>query len=88
MAITDGKNGLYFTVGSNTLHGLSKVDEVYSAIGSGDCLLTGIIAGHVFQKANLEIVNLGAACGATNCIRPERRMIYKGDVKGFLNKTE
>ncbi len=87
-AITDGENGLYFTMDNDTFHGLSKVEEVYSTIGSGDCLLAGIIAGYVLQKNNQEIANLGAACGAANCIRPELGMMHKKDVEEFLNKID
>lgn len=85
-AITDGEKGLYFNIGDNTLHGLSKVEEVYSTIGSGDCLLAGIIAGYVMQKTNEQIANLGAACGAANCVRPELGLMHKADVERFLDE--
>ncbi len=84
-AITDGENGLYFYNGKESLHALSKVDEVYSTIGSGDCLLAGIISGHVQELETQEIANLGAACGAANCIRPELGMIYKEDVERLIS---
>ena len=83
-AITDGEKGLYYKVDDTTLHGLSKIDEVYSTIGSGDCLLAGIVAGHINQLENQEIVELGAACGAANCIRPELGMLHKKDVERLI----
>ncbi|MCF6360505.1 MAG: PfkB family carbohydrate kinase [Cyclobacteriaceae bacterium] len=85
-AITDGEKGLYFNAGNNTLHSLSKVEEVYSTIDSGDCLLAGIIAGYVMRKFNQQIADLGAACGAANCIRPELGLMHNADVERLLNE--
>ena len=59
--------------------------EVHSTIGSGDCLLAGVIAGHVQELETQSMANLGAACGAANCIRPELGMLYKEDVKRLLD---
>ena len=83
-AITDGANGLSYFNGSETLHSLAKITKVYSSIGSGDCLLAGIIAGHINQNTDQEIANLGAACGAANCLRPELGMLRKSDVENLL----
>ena len=58
--------------------------KVYSSIGSGDCLLAGIIAGHIHQKEDQDIANLGAAAGAANCLRHELGMLRKSDVENLL----
>jgi len=84
-AITDGDKGLYYTKGKKTLHSLYKIEKVYSTIGSGDCLLAGIVAGHINQLEDQDIANLGAACGAANCKRTELGMLYKADVENLLS---
>ncbi len=85
VAITDGENGLYLTLENKTYHALSKVNKVFSTIGSGDCLVAGLIAGFVKALKAQEVAKLGAACGAANCIRPELGMLYKEDVDKFLH---
>ena len=85
-AITDGANGLYYYNGAETLHSLAKISEVYSTIGSGDCLLAGIIAGNINNDTDQDIANLGAACGAANCLRPELGMLRKSDVEKLLEQ--
>ena len=84
-AITDGAKGLFYNKDDNTLHGLFRVDNVYSTIGSGDCLLAGLIFGHVHQLPVQEIANYGAACGAANCLRHELGMLYKKDVENLID---
>lgn len=83
-AITDGSRGLHYLTAENALHSLAKVDKVISTIGSGDCLLAGIIAGHVRHLDQQQIADLGAACGAANCLRPELGMLHQRDVEQLL----
>lgn len=85
-AITDGAKGLYLHDGEKTFHSLAKIEKVYSTIGSGDCLLAGIIAGFVRQLVPQDIANLGAVCGAANCVNPNLGMIDKKDVLNLLEK--
>jgi tagatose 6-phosphate kinase len=85
-AITDGANGLSYFNGSVILHSLAKITKVHSSIGSGDCLLAGIIAGHIYKKKDQDIANLGAACGAANCLRQELGMMRRSDVEELLLK--
>lgn len=83
-AITDGPRGLHYLTGNGHFRSLAKVDKVISTIGSGDCLLAGVIAGHVQQLNDEDTANLGAACGAANCLRPELGMLYEQDVTLLL----
>lgn len=87
-AITDGARGLSYLTPKQTFHGLARVDTVISTIGSGDCLLAGIIAGHIRQLEPQRIAHLGAACGAANCIRPELGMLYEQDVIRLYQSLE
>lgn len=82
--ITNGSKGVYHSTNDHEVHSVYKVDKVISTIGSGDCLLAGVVAGHLLSYSAQEIANIGAACGAANCIREELGMIYKTDVLRLL----
>lgn len=79
-AITDGAKGLYLMTNTDEYHALAKIDEVISTIGSGDCLVAGIVAGYMRQLTLGQVAKLGAACGAANCRRHELGMLFKSDV--------
>lgn len=80
-AITDGSKGLHYLTRSGAYHSLAKIERVISTIGSGDCLLAGIIAGHIQHLDDQKTAALGASCGAANCLRPELGMLHKEDVQ-------
>ncbi|WP_159581874.1 1-phosphofructokinase family hexose kinase [Marinoscillum sp. 108] len=83
-AITDGSKGLYLISENEMHHALAKIEEVISTIGAGDCLLAGIIAGVLQNLPHQSIANLGAACGAANCMRADLGMLHKEDVERLL----
>ena len=79
-AITDGSKGLSLLTKDQEYHSLAKIDHVISTIGSGDCLTAGVVAG-LTQSLDLQsVANLGAACGAANCLREDLGVLYKKDV--------
>lgn len=83
-AITDGSKGLHLSTTENTYHSLAKIDNVISTIGSGDCLTAGVAAGVADDQDSQHIANLGAACGAANCLREDLGMLHKKDVERLL----
>ncbi len=83
-AITDGSKGLYLISRSVQSHSLKSVDKVISTVGCGDCLLGGIVAGYIQNMTFSEIAELGAACGAANCLRSELGMLRKDDVENLI----
>lgn len=85
-AITDGSKGLQLLSGQNTYHSLAKIDKVISTIGSGDCLTAGVVAGLVQNMELQQVSNLGAACGAANCLREDLGMLYKKHVEELLSE--
>ena len=87
-AITDGAKGLYLISGHQEHHALAKIDNVLGTIGSGDCLLAGILMGHYRTLSNQEIANTGAAFGAANCVREELGMLHKKDVEDLLKAMD
>ncbi|MBR11239.1 MAG: 1-phosphofructokinase, partial [Rickettsiales bacterium] len=83
-AITDGSKGLHLLNKDQSFHSLTKVDQVISTIGSGDCLTAGVVAGLAQAMSLQEVANLGAACGAANCLREDLGMLRKSDVEMLL----
>jgi tagatose 6-phosphate kinase len=87
-AITCGDKGLYLFDGNQIVHALSKVENVISAVGSGDSLMAGLIVAY---KRNFDLVataKLAAASGAANCIREDLGMFYKNDVDMLVDRCE
>lgn len=87
-AITDGANGLYYINTEKEIHSLATVENVVSTIGSGDCLLAGIVAGHLNNLSTTAIAKLGAAYGAANCVRKELGMLYKKDINNLFEAAQ
>lgn len=86
--ITAGAEGLYIVTKDNDLlHASVKIDNVYSSVGSGDCLTAGLA---IAKRKNLNIeetAKLAAACGAANCLREELGMLYKKDVDKLFEQV-
>lgn len=88
VAITAGPEGLYLGSGESILHGNVKLDRVYSAVGSGDCLTAGLATALIRKMETEDLVRLGVACGAANCLREDLGMLYKSDVDRLLDDIE
>lgn len=86
-AVTDGAKGLHYFTKDVAVQTLSKVDKVISAIGSGDCLLAGIVAGYLKNLDPTETAKLGAAFGAANCMRKELGMLFREDVQKLFESA-
>lgn len=86
-AVTDGANGLYLATKNEVYHAYCKLDQVISAVGSGDCLLAGLMVSQYEKKSNKEMAITAVACGAANCLRPELGMLFKKDVLELRNKV-
>ncbi|WP_421897875.1 1-phosphofructokinase family hexose kinase [Marinoscillum sp.] len=87
-AITDGSRGLYLLSENEAHHALAKIEKVVSTIGAGDCLLAGIVSGVLQKLPPQSIANLGAACGAANCMRTDLGMLHKQDVELLLSEMQ
>lgn len=87
-AITAGKDGLYVNLDDKILHGNVKLDNIYSCVGSGDCLTAGLATGILHEIDIEEMLILGVACGGANCLRPDLGMLYQHDVKKLMEKVE
>jgi tagatose 6-phosphate kinase len=86
-AITEGKKGLYLTDGKDLLHGHVAVNQCFSAVGSGDCLVAGLMMAHLKKMSLQDSARLGVACGAANCVREELGMLNKQDVEALIGQV-
>jgi len=88
VAITAGPKGLYLGFDESILHGKIKLDHIHSAGGRGDSLTAGLATGVIRKMKTDDLVRLGVACGAANCLRKDLGMLHKSDVERLLDKIE
>jgi tagatose 6-phosphate kinase len=88
VAITTGPEGLYLGFDESIIHGNVKLDHIHSAVGSGDCLTAGLATGITRKMKTDDLVRLGVACGAANCLTKDLGMLHKSDVERLLDKIE
>ncbi len=87
-AVTDGAKGLYLTSGNEMLHASCKIEKVYSAVGSGDSLVAGLVIAYVRGYDLTETARLATACGAANCSNKELGLLKKADIDNLKLKTQ
>ena len=87
LALTAGKEGLYFISKEVEFHAVFHVEDVVSTVGCGDALLAGIVVASYQNKPFETIARYGAAFGAANCKRADLGMIYKKDVEELLKNV-
>lgn len=88
MAVTDGSKGLFLRFKDKNLHSNIKLNKIFSAVGSGDCLTAGLGVSLMRNNSNEEMASLATACGAANCMRKDLGMLYKSDVLSLLPNIE
>lgn len=87
LALTAGKDGLYLSTPAAAIHASCRLEQIVSAVGSGDCLTAGLAVGH-YRGNNLEqMARLGASCGSANCLREDLGMLYRKDVEELLGRV-
>jgi tagatose 6-phosphate kinase len=82
--VTSGPDGLYLAHGQEVVHAHCNIDQVYSAVGSGDCLVAGFAVALKRHMSIQDSARLAVACGAANCIREDLGMLYRKDVERLL----
>jgi len=81
-AVTAGSDGLYLVnKDQSIIHANCKLENIISPVGSGDCLMSGLIVAENQNLSLAETAKLAVACGAANCIREDLGMFYKKDVE-------
>jgi fructose-1-phosphate kinase PfkB-like protein len=85
-AVTAGSDGLYLAFGEEIFHASYKINssEIFSTIGSGDCLLAGLCLAYLNCDDPEYWARFAAACGSANCIHPELGMLKAEDVDDIL----
>lgn len=86
IALTSGNEGLYLTYRGNIIHACINIEQVFSAVGSGDCLTAGIAYAIHHNMSLTDIAKWGVACGTANCLREDLGMLYKGDVNDLMGQ--
>ena len=87
-ALTAGADGLYLSGDGEFVHARCEVDNIFSTVGSGDCLLAGLAVAYQRQLNMLDSAKLATACGSANCIRPELGMLHQSDVATLIDQVE
>lgn len=87
VALTKGKDGLFLYYEGKIIEANVEIDHVISPVGSGDCLMAGIVWAFDQEKTMAEIAAYGVACGAANCLTEELGMLRKEDVTKLLKKV-
>jgi 1-phosphofructokinase family hexose kinase len=88
-AITAGSDGLYLTFRDEIFHAFYKIDDknIFSTIGSGDCLLAGLCLAYLEDSNPKYWARFATACGSANCLHPQLGMLKAEDVKDILPKV-
>lgn len=81
LAFTAGKDGLFLYDQTGCTQAICRLEDIISAVGSGDCLTAGVAMAQYLGLDNKEIARLGTACGSANCLRPDLGMLYRSDVE-------
>ncbi len=87
IALTDGSKGLYYLSNHKLLHANVVLENIHSAVGSGDALTAGLAVAMFHEYDVEETAKLAVACGAANCLREELGMFYKKDVEKLKEKV-
>jgi tagatose 6-phosphate kinase len=62
--------------------------QARNAVGSGDCLLGGLIVGVVRGASAEDTLRLGVACGAANALSEDTGAVRREDVERLLSQVE
>lgn len=88
IALTKGKKGLWLYYQNERIHARLDVDNIYSTVGSGDCLTAGLVYALSHGYTPEETARLAVACGGANCMNPDLGMIRDEDVRDLFNKVQ
>jgi tagatose 6-phosphate kinase len=88
MAVTDGSKGLYLRFREHKYHSNTKLENIISAVGSGDCLTAGLGISLLNNETVKEMAAMATACGAANCLREEIGMLHRSDVMSLIKRIE
>jgi tagatose 6-phosphate kinase len=84
--VTLGSEGAVACWQGRALHATVTVRAV-NPVGSGDCLLGGLVVGLARGASAEEALRLGVACGAANAATPETGVVRREDVEALLPRV-
>lgn len=82
--VTMGEHGAIGFDGKRCLRAWIGLTRNVNAVGSGDCLLAGVVVAFARGGSLEEALRLGAACGAANAMNEETGYVRAGQVDSLL----
>ena len=86
-AVTDGARGLWLADAQQTVRAQCAPDNVQSTVGSGDCLVAGLVDAFLLEKDLMASARRGVACGAANCQHEELGILRQEDVTALEQRA-
>ena len=86
-AVTDGARGLWLADAQQSVRAHCRPDRVLSAVGSGDCLVAGLVEAFVRHEDLATSALRGVACGAANCQHQALGILRQEDVEALQTRT-
>jgi len=84
VAVTAGKDAVYFCVKDRAWRLTPPRVQVVSAIGSGDAFAAGFAVGVVRGLEPIECARLGVACGSANALTSRAGFVTRADIDRLL----
>lgn len=88
VALTKGKDGLTLYYRGEIIAAKVDINNIFSSVGSGDCLTAGIAFAVEKALNPQEIARYGVACGTANCVNQKLGMLERKGVEQLLSKVE
>jgi 6-phosphofructokinase 2 len=84
VVISRGKDGLIAATKRNIVKAVPPEVKVRSAVGAGDCTITGLILKLVRNESLIEACRLAAAMGTATVLTPGTELCHRADVERLL----
>lgn len=85
--VTLGERGAVGYDGQRVWHAVLDLERIHNAVGSGDCLLAGMVVGWLRTGEISEALRLGVACGGANALNEETGYVERGTVDALVPKV-
>lgn len=82
-----GKDGALLARGEGVWHAAPPRVAVDSAVGAGDSLVGGMVAGWMWGQPLLDAFRLGVASGAATAMTPGTELCHRADVRRLLSRV-
>lgn len=87
VVVSLGKDGALMATADGLWQGLAPTVKVHSAVGAGDSLVGGFLAGWLKQFSPVEAFRLGIAAGTATAMTPGTELCHAPDVRRLLRRV-